>query len=63
MAATGLVTEGGSGFSSITEGHDARLCALRMIDFAKGALAHSRTIEMPGERGQPVLVSSLAYVL
>ena len=45
------------GFNSIVDGHDARLCAQGLVEFAKGALAHSRTVKAPPGLGQAVEVS------
>ena len=47
VAATGLMMDDGSGFMQIAPTHDPVDSAIRMVEFAKGVLAHSRTVKMP----------------
>ena len=37
----------GTGFSEIAPSHNPKHSAMRMVEFAKSALAHSRTVLMP----------------
>ena len=47
VAATGLMQDDGQGFMKITADHDPQQSAARMLEFAKGALAHSKTVMLP----------------
>ena len=50
------------GFMEIATDHDPKHSAICMIEFAKGAMAHSKTVLMPNS-DQSVTVSSWAYLL
>ena len=62
MAATGLMQDDGSGFMQIAPSHDPIDSANRMVEFAKGVLAHSRTVKMPLS-DQAVTVGALRIIL
>ena len=60
VAATGLMQDDGQGFMKITADHDPQQSAARMLEFAKGALAHSKTVMLP-RSSTPVTVCMGRY--
>ena len=58
MVAAGLMEEDSDGFMQIAPSHDHVDSALRMVEFAKGALTHSRTVLLPGSN-KPVTVCEI----
>ena len=60
VAATGLMQDDGQGFMKITADHDPQQSAARMLEFAKGALAHSKTVMLP-RSSTPVTVCMDRY--
>ena len=57
VVASGLMTDDGEGFVTFCPNHSPADSAARLVEFAKSALAHSRSVMLP-QSDTPVTVSA-----